>query len=69
MHHQRRRGAPYDSHHRWLEYQLFVLLSVQWGTYSSALPAMKNQVRETLRLVEEVTYDLTSQSEPRPHPA
>ena len=52
-----------------LEYQLFVLLSVQWGTYSSALPAMKNQVRETLRLVEEVTYDLTSQSVPRPHPA
>ena len=40
-----------------------------WGTYSSALPAMKNQVRETLRLVEEVTYDLTSQSVPRPHPA
>ena len=30
---------------------------------------MKNQVRETLRLVEEVTYDLTSQSVPRPHPA
>ena len=28
----------------------------------------ENQVRETLRLVEEVTYDLTSQSVPRPDP-
>ena len=29
----------------------------------------ENQVRETLRLVEEVTYDLTSQLVLRPHPA
>ena len=32
----------------------------------SAETGNENQVRETLRLVEEVTYDLTTQSVPRP---
>lgn len=43
------------------------LLTCSWCTQHSS-SSSKNQVRETLRLVEEVTYDLTSQSVTRPWP-